>query len=225
MPTLKDFSGFCTIARLNIQKPEAIDHQAINQITSQIAALLVSPYEIKDKDYYTFNFSYTSNPNIHFPINVIKYLFCKIKTNQNNITICFFIINDCEEINSKIWKLFLHKYQQIDEKSQINRFLQLFQLENVHRQTIIDLEKLNSHNQIFSANFHPYITAIPLPAKSIILDIDKYKQEEIVAKLSRKFRGIFEKDTELEFKSRQSIIFDKNYIEDDEQKFVVKKGI
>jgi hypothetical protein len=43
IPTLKDFPRFCSIARLNIQKPEAIDHQAINQITSQIAALLVSP--------------------------------------------------------------------------------------------------------------------------------------------------------------------------------------
>jgi hypothetical protein len=43
MPTLKDFTRFCSIPRLNIQKPEAIDHQAINQITSQIAALLVSP--------------------------------------------------------------------------------------------------------------------------------------------------------------------------------------
>ncbi|WP_238178482.1 FtsK/SpoIIIE domain-containing protein [Calothrix sp. 336/3] len=43
MPTLKDFVRFCSIARLNISKPEAIDHQAINQITSQIAALLVSP--------------------------------------------------------------------------------------------------------------------------------------------------------------------------------------
>ncbi|MGB3652272.1 MAG: hypothetical protein WBA41_13805 [Rivularia sp. (in: cyanobacteria)] len=82
------------------------------------AALYVPncPYEIKDKDYYTFNLSYTSNPNIHFPINVYKYLFCKRKTNQNNITICLFIINDCEEIRSNIWKLFLHKYQQIDKK-------------------------------------------------------------------------------------------------------------
>jgi hypothetical protein len=43
IPTLKDFTRFCSIARLNISKPEAIDHQAINQITSQIAALLVSP--------------------------------------------------------------------------------------------------------------------------------------------------------------------------------------
>ncbi|BAY34633.1 hypothetical protein NIES2107_65380 [Nostoc carneum NIES-2107] len=43
IPTLKDFARFCSIARLNIQKPEAIDYQAINQITSQIAALLVSP--------------------------------------------------------------------------------------------------------------------------------------------------------------------------------------
>jgi hypothetical protein len=43
IPTLKDFVRFCSIARLNIQKTEAIDHQAINQITSQIAALLVSP--------------------------------------------------------------------------------------------------------------------------------------------------------------------------------------
>lgn len=43
MPTLRDFTRFCSIARLNISKPEAIDHQAINQITSQIAALLVSP--------------------------------------------------------------------------------------------------------------------------------------------------------------------------------------
>ena len=43
IPTLKDFVRFCSIARLNIQKPEAIDHQAINQITSQITALLVSP--------------------------------------------------------------------------------------------------------------------------------------------------------------------------------------
>jgi hypothetical protein len=43
MPTLQDFVRFCSIARLNISKPEAIDHQAINQITSQIAALLVSP--------------------------------------------------------------------------------------------------------------------------------------------------------------------------------------
>ncbi|MDJ0618401.1 MAG: hypothetical protein QNJ63_16930 [Calothrix sp. MO_192.B10] len=43
MPTLRDFTRFCSIARLNISRPEAIDHQAINQITSQIAALLVSP--------------------------------------------------------------------------------------------------------------------------------------------------------------------------------------
>ena len=43
IPTLKDFVRFCSIARLDIRKPEAIDHQAINQITSQIAALLVSP--------------------------------------------------------------------------------------------------------------------------------------------------------------------------------------
>lgn len=43
MPTLKDFTRLVSIARLNIHKPEAIDHQAINQITSQIAALLISP--------------------------------------------------------------------------------------------------------------------------------------------------------------------------------------
>jgi hypothetical protein len=43
IPTLKDLVRFCSIARLNISKPETIDHQAINQITSQIAALLVSP--------------------------------------------------------------------------------------------------------------------------------------------------------------------------------------
>lgn len=43
MPTLKDFLRFCSIARLDIRKPEAIDHQAINQIQSQIQALLVSP--------------------------------------------------------------------------------------------------------------------------------------------------------------------------------------
>ncbi|MCL1475103.1 ATP-binding protein [Argonema antarcticum] len=43
IPTLKDFLRFCTIARLDIRKPEAIDHQAINQIQSQIQALLVSP--------------------------------------------------------------------------------------------------------------------------------------------------------------------------------------
>jgi hypothetical protein len=43
IPTLKDFVRFCSIARLDIRKPEAIDHQAINQITSQIQALLVSP--------------------------------------------------------------------------------------------------------------------------------------------------------------------------------------
>lgn len=43
IPTLKDFIRFCSIARLDIRKPEAIDHQAINQITSQIQALLVSP--------------------------------------------------------------------------------------------------------------------------------------------------------------------------------------
>lgn len=43
MPTLKDFVRYCAIARLNIQKPEQIDYQALNQITSQIAALLVSP--------------------------------------------------------------------------------------------------------------------------------------------------------------------------------------
>lgn len=43
MPTLKDFLRYCSIARLRIQKPEPIDHQAINQITSQIQALLVGP--------------------------------------------------------------------------------------------------------------------------------------------------------------------------------------
>jgi len=43
MPTLKDFVRFCSIARLRIQKPEPIDHQAINQISSQIQALLVGP--------------------------------------------------------------------------------------------------------------------------------------------------------------------------------------
>lgn len=43
MPILKDFVRFCSIARLRIQKPEPIDHQAINQITSQIQALLVGP--------------------------------------------------------------------------------------------------------------------------------------------------------------------------------------
>ena len=34
MPTLKDFVHYCAIARLNIQKPEQIDYQALNQITS-----------------------------------------------------------------------------------------------------------------------------------------------------------------------------------------------
>ena len=43
MPVLKDFLRFCTVPRLQIKQPEPIDRQAINQIHSQIEALLASP--------------------------------------------------------------------------------------------------------------------------------------------------------------------------------------
>jgi len=43
MPVLADFIRYCTVARLSLKKPSELDHMAINQITSQISALLVSP--------------------------------------------------------------------------------------------------------------------------------------------------------------------------------------
>lgn len=43
IPVLKDLLRFCSIARLQINKPEPLDHQALNQIHSQIEALLTSP--------------------------------------------------------------------------------------------------------------------------------------------------------------------------------------
>ena len=43
MPTLRDFLRFCSVARLNLPKPGDLDYQALNQITTQLEALLASP--------------------------------------------------------------------------------------------------------------------------------------------------------------------------------------
>lgn len=184
------------------------------------------PYEIKDVDYYKFHLFYTSNINTDFSIDAYKYLIWKKQVFQEKIALSFFLIHDFEEINSSEWKLFLQKYQQIDEESKIKRFLQLFKLEDVHKQSIVNLKKLQTENQICSTNFHPYVTAIPvIPAKIKIIDINEYNQEEKVSKISHKFRNIFTSSSELELKNQHSIILNKNCIKDDEQNFLVKKGI
>ncbi|MEO1377150.1 MAG: hypothetical protein AAFW70_23250 [Cyanobacteria bacterium J06635_10] len=72
IPTLKDFSRFCSIARLNIQKPEAIDHQAINPITSQIATLLVSPLGIA-----------IGKPSSFSPEPMVKFYIIQVPTADN----------------------------------------------------------------------------------------------------------------------------------------------
>ncbi len=54
MPTLKDFTCFCSIARLNISKPEVIDHQAINQITSQIFLSVIFYTSVVSDKYQPF---------------------------------------------------------------------------------------------------------------------------------------------------------------------------
>jgi hypothetical protein len=43
IPTLRDFLRFCSVARLNLPKPGDLDYQALNQITTQLEALLASP--------------------------------------------------------------------------------------------------------------------------------------------------------------------------------------
>lgn len=43
IPQLKDFVRYCTVARLNLKRPGDLDYQALNQITTQIEALLASP--------------------------------------------------------------------------------------------------------------------------------------------------------------------------------------
>jgi hypothetical protein len=43
MPTLRDFITYCSVARLNLKKPGDLDYQALNQIVTQLEALLASP--------------------------------------------------------------------------------------------------------------------------------------------------------------------------------------
>jgi hypothetical protein len=181
-------------------------------------------YEIKDESYYNFNLYYTSNQNTQFcSIDAYKYLIWKRRVNQDKTALVFFIIHDFKEISPNSWKLFLHKYQQIDEEAKINKFLQLFELKGIHKQSTLDLHKLESRNQIFSTDFHPYITAIPTKTK--IIDINQYNQEEIVSKISSKLRYIFDQCNELKFKNKHSIILNNNSVTDDEQNFIIKKGI
>ncbi|NJL60907.1 MAG: hypothetical protein HC903_02550 [Methylacidiphilales bacterium] len=79
----------------------------------------------------------------------------------------------------------LQKYQEINEEIKISNFLDIFQLHNIRQNVTLDLQQLESDNQIFSTDFHPYITVIPTKTK--IIDINQYSKEEIIKNISQKF--------------------------------------
>lgn len=189
-------------------------------LTPAKAAVYVPNYSKVIKDSYDLDLASTLYKNIH--INDCKYLFLK-KQSHHYIELTLFLIHDVKRITEQKYELFLQQYLQFNEKSKTSLFLNLFQLDNIHEQSFIDLEILEDNFQIFSTNFNPFMTAIP--AKLKIIDINKYEQHEIIHKVSEQFREAFLKQNELEFKNKQSIILINNSIMDEAHKFIVKKGI
>ncbi|NJR17100.1 MAG: hypothetical protein HC785_16225 [Calothrix sp. CSU_2_0] len=126
-------------------------------------------YDIEDESYFSFNS--IQHQNKQFQISDYKYLIWKKQVDSNKSKLVFFLIHDSEEDGSK-WKLFLQKYQEINEEIKISNFLDIFQLHNIRQNVTLDLQQLESDNQIFSTDFHPYITVIPTKTK--IIDINQY---------------------------------------------------
>lgn len=189
-------------------------------LTPAKAAIYVPNYYKDIKDYYILNLASALCENVR--IDDCKYFFLKKQT-YHYIELTLFLIHDVRRINEQEYELFLQQYLQINEKQKTSLFLNLFQLDNIQQQSLINLETLEANFQIFSTNFNPFITATP--AKLKIIDINNYKPEEIIHKVSEKFRQAFIRKSELEFKNKQSIILNNNSIMDKEHKFIVKKGI
>ena len=181
-----------------------------------------SKYEVmkedKDEGYYTVYLSESINKKY------CKYLIWKKQLSSNQTILIFFLIHDIDIVESNSnkykYKLFIQKYVEISHLQSIKFFLQTFHLVNVQETSIIDLHQLEIQN-IFDTNFTPFITAIPVKYK--IIDI---KQPEIIIqKISDKFRNNFINSINLEFKNTQSIILNNKSITDNNNKFIVKKGI
>jgi hypothetical protein len=181
-----------------------------------------SKYEVmkedKDEGYYTVYLSESINKKY------CKYLIWKKQLSSNQTILIFFLIHDIDIVESNSnkykYKLFIQKYVEISHLQSIKFFLQTFHLVNVQETSIIDLHQLEIQN-IFDTNFTPFVTAIPV--KYRIIDIKH--PEIIIQKISDKFRNNFLHNINLEFKNTQSIILNNKSITDNNNKFIVKKGI
>ncbi|WP_414542401.1 hypothetical protein [Nostoc sp. CCY0012] len=179
-------------------------------------------FDIEDQSYYKLNLAYTTYKNINL-IQQCKYLVWKKQINPDNILLNFFLIHHIEPINENEHRLFLQKYQQINHQSKIRLFFDIFKLENVGRQLIIDLNNLNINHQIFSTNYQPFITAIPVDTS--FLPIHDKSSNEIIRTISEKLRFSLNQHDKFELKNIQAIIFNNKEITDQELRFIVKKGV
>lgn len=181
-----------------------------------------SNYEVmqkrKNEDYYTVYLSQSINKDY------CKYLIWKKQLSSDKTVLIFFLIHDIDIVESNSnkykYKLFIQKYAEISNVQSIQVFLQTFHLINIDETSIIYLHQLQIEN-IFDTNFIPFVTAIPVKYK--VIDIKQPK--EIIHKISDKFRNYFLNQMNLEFKNRSSIIFQQPFITDEDDKFIVKKGI
>ncbi|MBW4567095.1 MAG: hypothetical protein KME31_03440 [Tolypothrix carrinoi HA7290-LM1] len=186
--------------------------------------LSVDLIKIYKFDYYTLYLSNQINSNLS--IYECKYLICKNNISQDQVSLIFFLIHDiAEKISHTKYKLFIQKYRVIHNQELVTLFLKKFKLENKEVTSIIDLDKLESTNDIFSTNFKPFITAIPVKYKIIGVKQAEISQQMIIEKVSNRFRNNFSNQINVEFKNSQSIILNTKIITDVHNRFIVKKGV
>jgi hypothetical protein len=179
-------------------------------------------FDIEDKSYYKLNLAYTISKNINL-IHECKYLFWKKQINSNNIVLNFFLIHHIEPINDHEYSFFLQKYQEIDDCQKVILFFNVFDLQNTNRQTIIDLSELNEKHQIFSTNYQPFVTAIPV--NTLFVSMNDESPSETILKILKNLRCSLIQNNNFELKNSSSIILNNKTITDEELKFIVKKGI
>jgi len=169
-------------------------------------------------DYFNLKFQYTSLNGLR--VQDSKYLVEK-QVMQNGALLRFFLIHNFEESDGG-FKLFLQQYFKIDNSLQVDKFLKFYNIEAVKRQCLLNLESLDKQIS-FTANFEPFVTALPVN-KIITDEILGKNQQEISRGISDKFRENFVGQN-TEFKNRFAIILNSSKITDDKQEFLVKKGI
>ena len=171
-------------------------------------------------DYFNLKLQYTSLNDLK--VQDSKYL-VERQVTQNSALLRFFLIHDIEE-SEEGFKLFLQQYLKADNHLQVGAFLKLYNIEAMKRQCLLNLYALDKQYKVFTTNFEPFVTVLPVKNNTISDETLGKNQQEISRIISDKFKENFVGQN-IEFKSRFAIILNSSQLTDDKKEFLVKKGV